>query len=202
MIKDTDKLRKGDYIMALVDRDGNRYDLSNDPIEITKFVGLIDNGPNVRKTVHVHVRQRKSAIISPDRYFMLGQWPQVDVARKTHMAGRAWWKMDDETYVEVGGSWRIEATQMASYCEDEHPVKITPKVRAEIRSEPQFFPSSAKDALANRKRGYLCPGGMEHVHVEWIAHDDSDPNFDHQGLYEMGPTEVARNITKIYTKGS
>mgnify|MGYP000865843181 CR=1 FL=1 len=211
MIKSTNKLAKGDIVFATIGPDGHRYEIQN-PIEVAKVIGLIDNGPGTEPTMHFQIKQPKG-LVSPDRYFMTGAYPKVEYARKVTLAGVRFYKMDDDLYKQIDGAWTIEADFLPYECDDEHPVKLSRQSADAIVAQPHLWSyeavNGARDFLNGQRnpdtgkyvRGYLCRGGEEHYERQWVANNSAtDTEFDHRGLWCDTPTEVAELIRDNYYK--
>lgn len=206
MLKNTTAIKKGDVIVGVrEERDNPRTDHKfAKPVTVTKVVRLIDNGEGTQPTVHFHVRQDKGSVISPDRY--LGT-PQVEVGRPVTLAGIKFLKMDEDTYVQADGPWRIERDDIPYECDDAHPVRLTRKTAQEILAQPYLWSFEARTGAQDfingmyneqgkRVKGYMCPGCEEHQEKQWVAARDDEDHFDHQGMWQDTPTEVAKLIAQ------
>lgn len=185
MVKNTEKLRRGDVILALDDNELRTR------VRVTKFVEVYDDG-----TVVIEVEQPTNWITSPRRYL---RCKTVKFARYSTICGKRFLKMDDDLYESPDGRWTIERHDMESECEDAHPVRLTPEMVEWIEANPRQWCHEAIDAVEynrharygqKRKRGYMCPGGEYHVHPEWIPHRHDVPNFDHMGAWSATPTDA------------
>lgn len=77
--------------------------------------------------------------------------------------------------------WTIQREEAVTFCEDSHPVRLG--------RNPEHYqgePWERRVAINTGKRGYLCPGGMDHTYPVWVvfdAADDRKPNVDCFDVY-------------------
>lgn len=169
MKKLTKHLKRGDVILAL---DG--HEIPNAEIRritVTKFVEITDDG-----TVVVEVGQRTN-VISPRRYLRA---KTVSYGRLVTLAGHRMLKTDEERYVTLDGHYEVYADNgHTTWCDHEHPVRITDRDRAAFRATVAEYGrhralllwGDTGRAIEDGRKGYLCPGGAEHNYTQWIAWD-------------------------------
>lgn len=191
MIKDAKNLKRGDVLLAL---DGHEIgNAETRRITVTKFIEVSKDGTAVIEVSDPNV----SDLISPRRYL---RYKEIKYGRLATLAGHRMLKTDDERYVTLDGQYEVYAddTHM-TWCEDQHPVKITAKDRVRYRHMMRQYRTHWRVAgIAGHEwadacrdygrrhwvtgkpiRGYLCLGGCEHSYTQWIAWNPHNENeFD------------------------
>jgi hypothetical protein len=193
MVKKPTELKRGDVIVGL---DGHPTPF---PIKVTEYVETIDNGPGNVPTAHIKVEQHLIAC-SPDRYL---PYKTVEYARWVTLAGHRLLKRGEDVYVDPETGYEVYRDDThETWCDDQHPVKLTYAQARAILDNPREWCWDAQQAAecivhsngrnydGKRVRGYLCPGGEIHTYSQWIAWD---PNKDHNdfGQWSDTPTEAA-----------
>lgn len=126
-------------------------------------------------------------------------------AARSTMSGHRVTKMDDGLYYVDGTDIQIEEDFIPTECEDRHPVKMTHELRSMIRANPAMWCHEAQDAAENFGlrpwgclkvvKGYMCPGGEEHMYRQWIAFRKDGDSI--QGEWADTPTDAAAYITDL-----
>jgi hypothetical protein len=205
MVKKPTELKRGDVIVGI---DGHPTPF---PIEVTEYVGTIDNGPGNLPTGHVRVKQDPNRGFGPDRYVLA---KSVEYGRWVTLAGHRLLKKGDDVYVDPDTGYEVYRDDThTTWCEDQHPVRITRSMREHYRRLVQEYGQRRArnmvgwdvwnavenygqrfydDRTGKHKtvKGYLCPGGCEHDFSQWIAWDPNDDRaFD--GQWADTATEAA-----------
>ena len=146
-------------------------------IKVTEVVGVIQNTAD-HDTVHVRVEQPQEWTVTNDRYLTMDE---VTVERKPArkvtrtVDGITWISQGDKKWVTEDGAFSIEWDDtFETECDDAHPVKLSQRLRDEIRATPGLFPYEAKMAVEEGRKGYLCPGCEVHHYGLWTGGPESD----------------------------
>jgi len=75
--------------------------------------------------------------------------------------------------------WVIQKEEAVTFCEDSHPVRLGR--RAEHYPGELF---ERKMAIDEGKKGYLCPGGMDHTYPIWVVFDANHPDRSNAGAFD------------------
>ncbi len=83
----------------------------------------------------------------------------------TLVGGAGYWVTQDGRYVvQINDGY-------LTFCDEAHPVRFTPKLRAEVLRRPHLYPDAVFPASTGA-RGYRCPGGAEHSYERAVIHDN------------------------------
>lgn len=92
-------------------------------------------------------------------------------------------KESSGVYVTEDGRYEVSTGVSYTYCENPHPVQISREVRRQIREETvsgqhrATIPWEIEDAVLSGKRGYQCPGDVEHAVVSWGVWDRQKDDY-------------------------
>jgi hypothetical protein len=76
--------------------------------------------------------------------------------------------------------WIIRRDDEAvTWCEDAHPVRLGRNPEHQ-RNEPW----ERKVAIDDGRKGYLCPGGVEHFYTCWVVLDEANPDRDRNNVLD------------------
>lgn len=76
--------------------------------------------------------------------------------------------------------WVIQREEAVTFCEDSHPVRL-----ARRPEHYQGEPWERQIAIRAGKRGYLCPGGMEHTYPVWVVFDANNDRRPNAGAFDV-----------------
>lgn len=80
----------------------------------------------------------------------------------------------------------IERDECVTFCEERHPVRLGRNPR-HYASEP----SERRIAIDLGRKGYLCPGGEEHLYPIWTVHDADDDRASNVDSFDVYREAVA-----------
>lgn len=75
--------------------------------------------------------------------------------------------------------WTIQKEEAVTFCDDRHPVRL-----GRTSEHYQGEPWERKWALDSGKKGYLCPGGMDHTYPVWVVFDANHPQNVNAGVFD------------------
>lgn len=84
----------------------------------------------------------------------------------------------------------IQRSECVTFCEEQHPVRL-----GRSPQHHQDEPWNRKMAINEGKKGYLCPGGEQHLYPVWTVYDEANesaPNVDTFDTYREAVAERDR----------